>query len=275
MNTQNKYIPPILQVEPSTDCNLDCPFCFRKKYSQKGENINFEVFKKAVDQQGFRYLSLHGWGEPLMNPYLVDMIKYGAEKGLSVNFTTNATLVGEKAETLLSSGVEIIAFSIPDLSLFSPNISGNIKYFHKLKKQKGLTFPKTYMNIAMMEYNFDTVEETLSISNDLGVDAVNFERSYPWKPEYTKEEETVFRKVNDFTEKTGLKITLPVPHTLPCRLFNTTLFMRYNGDVTPCCYRPDKIFGNINSETFDEIMHKRNIFREKMAEDPICSVCGI
>lgn len=142
MNTQNKYVPPILQVEPSTDCNLDCPFCFRKKYSQKGENINFEVFKKAVDQQGFRYLSLHGWGEPLMNPYLVDMIKYGAEKGFSVNFTTNATLVGEKAEGLLSSGVGIIAFSIPDLSLFSPDISGNIKYFHELKNKKGSLFQK-------------------------------------------------------------------------------------------------------------------------------------
>lgn len=275
MSVKISNLPPILQIEPSTDCNMDCPFCLRNKYSCKGENLSFEIFKKAVDYNGFKYLSLHGWGEPLMNPCLLDMIKYGAEKGLSVNFTTNATLIKDNAKDLLLSGLDIIAFSLPDISLFSPDIYRNIEYFLECRKKGGLTLPKTYMNIALMDSNFDTIDEMLSVSGRLGVDAVNFERSYPWKSEYTKKEEDVFRKVNNFTAKTGFEAVLPVPHTLPCRLFNTTLFVRYNGDVTPCCYQPKKVFGNIVSDSPDEIMHNRKIFRENMSKDPVCSVCGI
>ncbi|MBP2134129.1 MoaA/NifB/PqqE/SkfB family radical SAM enzyme [Methanomicrobium sp. W14] len=210
-----------------------------------------------------------------MNPNLFEMIKYGAKKGLSVNFTTNATLIHEIAGDLLSSDLDIVAFSIPDLSLFFQKIYNNIEYFHKCREKRGLTHPKTYMNVAMMGCNFDTVEETLSVSRRLGVDAVNFERSYLWRPEFSGKEDEVFRRADDFAAKTGLKIYLPVCHTLPCRLFNTTLFVRYNGDVTPCCYRPDKVLRNIASDSMDDIMSRRGTFRENMEKDPVCMACGI
>ncbi|MBP2132708.1 hypothetical protein J2128_000629 [Methanomicrobium sp. W14] len=66
-----------------------------KEVSQKRENLNFEVFKEAVNKHGFRYLSLHGWGELLLNPNHANMIKYGSEKEILVNFTTNTTLIRE------------------------------------------------------------------------------------------------------------------------------------------------------------------------------------
>ena len=275
MNNPDNRIPPILQVEPSTDCNLDCPFCLRKKYSQKGENMTFEIFKEAVDKHGFRYLSLHGWGEPLLNPHLADMIKYGSGKGISVNFTTNATLIRENTNKLLDSGLEIVAFSLPDISMFTPEIRHNIEHFITCRNNMKPDSPKTYINVALMERNFDTVEKILSISKELGVDVVNFERSYPWRQEYTENEEMIFKRITDSAENLECRAVVPLPHTLPCRLFNTTLFMRWNGDVTPCCYRPDHVLGNIMKDDFENIISRRESFRKSMNEDPGCISCGI
>ena len=276
MNNPDNRIPPILQVEPSTDCNLDCPFCLRKKYSQKGEDMAFEIFKEAVDHPGFRYLSLHGWGEPLLNPCLADMIKYGSEKGISVNFTTNATLIKDNTEKLLDSGLDIVAFSLPDISMFTPEIRHNIEHFITYRNSsRKPDFPKTYINVALMERNFDTAEKVLSISKELGVDAVNFERSYPWRTEYTEKEERIFKRITDSAEKIECMVVVPLPHTFPCRLFNTTLFMRWNGDITPCCYRPDHVLGNIMKDDFENIISKRENFRRNMTEDHVCISCGI
>ena len=235
----------------------------------------FEIFKEAVDKHGFRYLSLHGWGEPLLNPHLADMIKYGSEKGISVNFTTNATLIKENTNKLLDSGLEIVAFSLPDISMFTPEIKNNIEHFITCRNRRKPDSPKTYINVALMERNFDTVEKVLSISKELGVDAVNFERSYPWRPEYTEKEKTIFKKITDSAEKIECRAVVPLPHTLPCRLFNTTLFMRCNGDVTPCCYRPDHVLGNIMKDDFENIIVRRENFRKNMTEDPVCISCGI
>ncbi|MBP2132712.1 MoaA/NifB/PqqE/SkfB family radical SAM enzyme [Methanomicrobium sp. W14] len=221
--------------------------------------------------------SLFTGGEsPFSTRAFFDIIKYGSGKGISVNFTTNATLVKENTNELLGSGLEIVAFSLPDILMFTPEIRHNIEHFITCRNSsRKPDSPKTYINAALMERNFDTVEKVLSVSKELGVDAINFERSYPWRPEYTEKEETIFKKITDAAEKTDCKVVVPLPHTLPCRLFNTTLFMRWNGDITPCCYRPDHVLGNIMKDDFDDIISKREKFWKNMATDQVCTSCGI
>jgi MoaA/NifB/PqqE/SkfB family radical SAM enzyme len=275
MSVLNYAIPPILQLEPTTVCNLDCPFCLRSRLNRSEEYISFEDFRQIVDAAKSRYLTLHGWGEPLLHPDLPEMIRYAAGKKISVNFTTNATLLPEKTDDLLHSGLDAIAFSFPDAKEFTPIITRNVAGFIQKRSAVKQKSPKTYINIALMEGNPDCIDKGLELAGTTGVDIVNFERSFPWTETQAKTERNLFDRIRSTAKKTGCKATLPPPHTNPCPLVRLTLFVRTNGDVAPCCYRADTLLGNILRDGLPQIIRSRARFMKTMLTDPVCRTCRV
>jgi MoaA/NifB/PqqE/SkfB family radical SAM enzyme len=275
MSILNYAIPPILQLEPTTACNLDCPFCLRRSLNRSEEYISFEDFRKIIDKSRSRYLTLHGWGEPLMHPDLPAMIRYASEKKISVNFTTNATLLPVRTEELLSSGLDAIAFSFPDSESFTPIIAKNVVGFMQERSARNQKLPKTYLNIALMEGNLDCIDTGLELAGTTGVDVVNFERSFPWNEAQVRAEKSLFARIRATAKKTGCPVTLPPTHTNPCPLFRLTLFVRTNGDVAPCCYRADTALGNLVRDNLSTILHNRVVFLKKMRTDPVCTGCRV
>jgi len=275
MSILNYAIPPILQLESTTACNLDCSFCLRSSLNRSEGYISFDDFRQVVDKAKSRYLTLHGWGEPLLHEDLPDMIRYAAGKKISVNFTTNATLLPEKTDALLSSGLDAIAFSFPEVRQFTPILTKNVAGFLQERSARQQKTPKTYINIALMEGNPDCIEEGLGLAGTLGVDMVNFERSFPWTDREARTEKTLFSRIRNAAKKTGCTATLPVPHTNSCPLFRLTLFVRWNGDVAPCCYRANVPLGNLLRDNLSTILHNRMAFLKKMRTDPVCRECRV
>ena len=271
-----KYaIPPILQLEPTTACNLDCPFCLRSSLNRSEGNISFDNFRQIIDKSRSRYLTLHGWGEPLLHPDLPAMIRYAAGKKISVNFTTNATLLPGRTGDLLASGLDAIAFSFPEVQQFTPIIAGNVAGFVQERVAGNRKLPKTYLNIALMEENPDCIDKGLELARITGVDVVNFERSFPWTEQQAHTEKTLFAHIRSTAKQTGCTVTLPPLHTNPCPLFRLTLFVRWNGDVAPCCYRADLPLGNLLKDNLSTILHNRAAFLKKMRTDPVCRACRV
>ncbi|WP_292368032.1 radical SAM protein [Methanoregula sp. UBA64] len=266
-------IPPILQLETTTACNLDCPFCLRKDLCRSDEYLSFDAFCRIIDSTHCRYVTLHGWGEPLMHPDLPDMIRYAAGHKKSVNFTSNATLLDKKADVLLASGLDAIAFSLPDLDRFTPQISENISRFAGQRNGCGQKTPEICINIALMEDTLSQVDAMLETAKNLGADTVVFERSYPWTVAMQKNEGTLFKKIQKSATEHALIIKLPLVHTNPCLLIRYTLFVRWNGDVAPCCYRADVSLGNILSDSMVRILQNRAKFMKSQKSDPICRKC--
>ena len=195
MSILNYAIPPILQVETTTACNLGCPFCLRNKLCTSDEYLSFDAFCRIVDAAQSRYVTLHGWGEPLMHPGLVDMIRYAAGKKKSVNFTSNATLLDKKPDSLLTSGLDAIAFSLPDIHRCTPLISRNIAGFVAQRAERKQKTPEICINIALMEETLGQVDTMLEKAEELGVDTVVFERSYPWTKTMQEQEGGLFEKI--------------------------------------------------------------------------------
>jgi len=275
MSVLNYAIPPILQLEPTTACNFDCPFCLRSTLNRSEGYISFDDFRLITDQSKSRYLTLHGWGEPLLHPNLSAMIRYAAGKKISVNFTTNATLLPGKTDDLLNSGLDAIAFSFPEVQQFTPLIEKNAAAFIQDRNARNQKLPKTYINIALMEEHLDCIEEGLALAARTGVDIVNFERSFPWSKPQADSEKNLFTRIKSTAKKTGCKVTLPPLHTNPCPLLRLTLFVRMNGDVAPCCYRADTLLGNIIRDGLPQILRNRVQFMKKMRADPICHTCYV
>jgi MoaA/NifB/PqqE/SkfB family radical SAM enzyme len=274
MTILNYAVPPILQLEPTTACNLGCPFCLRSSLSRSDEYLSFDAFCQIIDRTKCRYLTLHGWGEPLMNPALGEMIRYASGHGKSVNFTTNASLIDTSMEDdILSSGLAAIAFSLPDSRRCTPDIAGNISRFVERKRAMGMARPRTYVNIALMEENLDQVDGMLRIAEGFGVDTVVFERSFPWTRDLSLREKPVFGKIKKTAAQLGCEVKLPPTHSMPCPLIKYTLFVRWNGDVAPCCYRADTAIANVFLDGPVGIIRKRAEFMKKMATDPVCRKC--
>jgi MoaA/NifB/PqqE/SkfB family radical SAM enzyme len=210
-----------------------------------------------------------------MNQDLVQMIRYATKHQKSVNFTTNATLLADKAEALIGSGLAAIAFSLPDIERCTPEIAKNIRFFMERRKAAGTKIPKTHLNIVILEENADQVEEMLALAKDFGVDTVTFERSFPWTPVLQEMEPSLFARISATARDLGCQVRLPLAHTSPCPLMRYTLFVRCNGDVAPCCYRADVAIGNINSDSLVRIMQNRARFLKAQKSDPVCRVCRV
>jgi len=203
------------------------------------------------------------------------MIRYAAGKKISVNFTTNATLLPGNTEELLSAGLDAIAFSFPEVQQFTPLITENAAQFVQDRNARKQKLPKTYINIALMEEHPDAIEAGLALAARAGVDRVNFERSFPWTDVQAKEEKDLFARIKSMAKTSGCAITLPPPHSHPCPLVRLTLFVRTNGDVAPCCYRADTCLGNILRDGLPKVIRNRVQFMKNMQRDPICRMCHV
>ena len=93
-------------------CNLRCSFC------DLWENFeNMDVHGRLIpllDEAvaiGTKTLVITG-GEPFIHPDLFDAVAAAKARGLSVNITTNGTLINKRWDELLESGVDSLSFSI-------------------------------------------------------------------------------------------------------------------------------------------------------------------
>jgi len=111
------------------------------------------------------------------------------------------------------------------------------------------------------------------MAQDLGVDGVVFERSFPWTESLEANGSIVFKGIQKTADRLGLEIKLPPDHGIPCPLMRYTLFVRWNGDVAPCCYRADVSLGNILSDSMVRVMKNRAKFLKSQKTDPICGKC--
>jgi len=271
-----------LQVEPTGACNLDCKICMRRNLERSIDTLSFDNFKRILDSGNFRYVGLHGWGEPLLNQQLFDMIEYAESKGVFTNLTTNGTLVRENIDSILSSGLREIAFGVYDRALFSSQSSPQIKDLTKEKKRRGLEKPKTYLDITIYQDNLSQIPDLVKLAPELWIDAIILHRLfnvYKVDPAIKyisiEEEERLFVEVRELAKVLKLELYLPPKHSFPCQIVKRSIFVTVQGGVTPCCFLPEFSLGNALESGVGETMRSKAYidFVKNMKGHPICSKC--
>jgi MoaA/NifB/PqqE/SkfB family radical SAM enzyme len=118
--------PFVIFVDPSDACNFKCRFCptsdrnLMKSVGRPWKQLSFDIFKKIADDmtafpQQVEVLRLYKDGEPLLNKYFVDFIKYAKDVGAAkrIDTTTNASLLTkEKSASIVRAGLDRINISI-------------------------------------------------------------------------------------------------------------------------------------------------------------------
>lgn len=120
--------PYVLFLDPCGACNFKCRFCpcnnsdFKKE--QRHALMDMELFHKILDDiekfpEQIKVINLYGFGEPLLHPQYIQMIKEIKERNLcrELRCTTNGFLLTpELNRNLVQAGIDMVRISVEALT---------------------------------------------------------------------------------------------------------------------------------------------------------------
>lgn len=198
--------PLHVDIETTSNCNMNCPMCFRKIFRDLGD-MDWRVFAKIVDEceKNKVYSVRLSWrGEALTHPRIFDMIEYACKRISNVSFLTNAFLVTkEVADFLIEKRMTYLGCSFDGMgevynrvrfpAKFEDSLN-KLKYFKEKRDSLGLCNPKIRVCSIWPAVSMDPLGyyECLSKVSDLVVineymdlndrrPAPDFVCQYPWE----------------------------------------------------------------------------------------------
>lgn len=104
--------------ELSNYCNLRCKQCFANATKDANTIVKKDILFKAIDRLTYNQdvAIRFGGGEPLLVPYLFELIQYCAQKKIKVDITSNGLLLNELiVNKLIDSGLRELTISLDGL----------------------------------------------------------------------------------------------------------------------------------------------------------------
>lgn len=93
----NTIKPDKVYFEVTNICNFNCDFCSINYSERKKQFMDFELFKKGIDDIVKDKLTdtvcFHILGEPFLYPHIFDALSYAKDHGLRTDLTTNGSLL--------------------------------------------------------------------------------------------------------------------------------------------------------------------------------------
>lgn len=293
------FYPRYIYWELSNYCNLRCRHCFAEADNGADTIVDkgnlFRVIDEMIittEKTSIRF----GGGEPLLVPYLYDLIKFCTNKNVNTAITTNGILLSDNIiEKLYLAGLKEITVSIDGLKENHDFLRG-LGNFERTKELVGQIIKLKLINInlafTVTSINYYEIRSFVERFISIGITKFYFFRYCPnssmellslnSKQLYLATEALVelsskYKKIKFIYE--GLSF-YPFLFNFKdqklnegCNFLKNIITIKYNGDVVVCAAIP-KVLGNIFMEVPDKIFSK--ISKEKKAIKRIpkdCSMC--
>ena len=177
-----KYKFYVLQVEPTTRCQLKCRICPRSDQTVQWveEDMSLTLYKKVSDYFSItKHVHLQGWGEPLLHKDIVEMVNIARRAGSVVSLTTNGLLLDNNIiMELLKSNINILAFSLGGSNDYVHSlvrggglseILNNICCLIAAKKKNCLEYPQIKLSYMMTKDNISELPEVLYLMKKFNI----------------------------------------------------------------------------------------------------------
>jgi len=175
--------PPVVMIEPTNICNLQCPLCPSGNGTLKRAKgyMDLDVFKKIIDdiEKTAFMVVLWNQGEPYLNKDFSKMVKYASDRGLFTLVSTNGNIDYE-AEEIVKSGLDSMIVSLDGTTQETYNkyrVNGKlntvikgVKEIVAAKKKLKRSNPLLRWQFLVMKHNEHEIEEIKLLAKELEVD---------------------------------------------------------------------------------------------------------
>lgn len=233
-----KSTPKVLNIELTNFCNLHCPVCVAKNTREQGF-LSLDLLKEvlAKNKKTFegQFIWLHFNGEPLLHPFVSEIIQILKRHGVKTRLSTNGTLLDEEnALKLMQAGLDYIVFSVDGVKKETyekmrkganfEQVERNILNFLKIKKERGFG-TKTQIQIIRTKLTEDEIKPFIQKWKKMDINYINVKSFCSRGGRIAKTKE--FVKVSRLENR--------IKNRQPCFYLWETLIILWNGDVITCC----------------------------------------
>jgi len=303
----NGPVPRLVAWELTQRCNLRCAHCRANAGEDvsPADGLSFEEAKRTVDDiVSFAQpiLILTG-GEPLLCPYLFDLIAYARGKGLKTVLGTNATLVdGTVAAKIAAAGVPRVSVSIDFPSAAEHDafrgVPGAFDAAVRGIRALGQAGVEVQVNTTVTRLNRGLLGEIhdLAVSlgavalhpfllvpsgrgadlADVGLSAAEYEDTLRWVCERQKTSPLEFKPTDApqyrrVAREAGAACTL---RGKGCLAGTGFAFIGHAGDVQPCGYFDLKL-GNVRETPLSQIWRTSPVLDDLRHPERLKGKCGV
>ncbi|MFI5221329.1 MAG: radical SAM/SPASM domain-containing protein [Bacteroidia bacterium] len=289
-------MPVIVEIEPTTSCNLRCPQCPSglREFSRNTGMLDFTLYKKILDELSpeLVYLILYFQGEPFLNKDFLEFVKYADEKNIYTATSSNGHyFTDEVAKATVQSGLDRLIISIDGTSQETYSkyrVGGNLekviegtKNILRWKKVLQSTTPNVIWQFIAFKHNEHQIPELKKLAKKIGVDELGIKTAQIY--DYKNSDQFI----PENNELSRYKKNADGTYSIKNKLLNQCWRMwrgsviTWDGLVVPCCFDKDAThrFGDVSEESFSEIWRsdKYNQFRSAILrsrkEIDICTNC--
>ena len=175
-----------VQVEVTTHCNGLCVYCPHTLMHDRwtSRHMLLERFMELVPfLKHTDLIYLQGWGEPLLHPHFLEMVRICKDHGKHVGFTTNGMFLTEDtARTLVDMQLDIVAVSLAGTTPATHNrvrkgtdldqIMSRLEQLGTIKAEQNSQTPAVHLAYMMFRSNFHELHQILPLAKRVGAKQV-------------------------------------------------------------------------------------------------------
>lgn len=294
------WYPTFLHVETSAVCTLRCPLCpvGIEAVKRKEKFMPFDMLKALIDETADRAVlaMLWGWGEPLLNTGISDMIAYTHSRNMVTVLSTNGQHLHtpEEAEKIVAAGLDILIVDLDGATQETygkyrkngqlQNVLTTMALINRAKTNLGVQKPRVNAQIVVTKHNEGEFPQIRELAQKHGADWVSMMTAH-MADYFGDDADERFAPSDPFYQRfeyDGQKRVRRSANQYRCRRPWSRLNVTSEGVVVPCEYdlNGDFAFGTWgNGRSFMQawLSKEASVFREQMIVDktayPFCVDC--
>lgn len=184
--TKNALAYPLnIEFELTTLCNWKCPFCYNTWRSEKcfkHRSLDINVLKSIIDEANYNncFTIRYSGGEPLLYPYLKELIEYGNYRKMNqIIFTNGSLITDEWLEIFEKNKVKTILLSLHGIEEGHDNLT-KIKgsYLKTISTIKKIIKTNLHLcvEVTLSKINITEIENILCKLISIGVKNISIMR---------------------------------------------------------------------------------------------------
>lgn len=303
--------PYTIFIEPTIKCNLRCPMCDWVGRNRGSPDMTLGQFEEILDKLPLvAHIHLEGLGEPFMHKDFLKMVRLAVDRGVSVDTTSNCTLLNERlVSELMDSGLWRLFISVDGASA---------KTYEAIRV--GASFDRLMVNLQLLSWakmnsrgplemslwfvgnqsNIQELPYMVEMASRFGIPVVYADATHDWGKEAVRGRiqsselqgfQSLTKTCVDYAmiraKELGVELRLnsmiaPIVDNnavgCGCQWPWWSFYVTVEGYIMPCCLRPDPQvfhFGSILENDFEAIWNSPAymVFRSDLKRGLVPDLC--